>query len=508
MENESNQIGLLVDYAKAVLKQAYRNRFLFVFAFAVVSLVVLAIGVVYPKTYTSYSTLYADRSNIIQPLLSGQASVTRVDNQLRVVQEAIFSPRILQEVAKKSGVLKGNESPSEIEKKTNAIRGGLKVAGIGPSIIKISYSSQDPDRTFDVVTAVVAEFIKDSSDSKKNESREAFEFINNQVETYKRQLQEAEDRLRTFKGSRLDGSEGSVNQRITQLRSTIETLNLDIEELQTRKQSVEKELAQENEFVTRQFKSNIYRDSLLQAQRQLEVMLLSYTETHPDVVSLKLKIEDIKSSMIAANSEDKESPQTEISSNPHYEMLRSNLSDTSVKLESALKRKASTEELLEEAYARLKRVAGYQAELSELTRDYEVTRKIYEDMLARKEKARLSMTLDIEGRGMNYKIQEPAAYPLSPSGIRFLHFALIGPIFGVLGPIGALLGLILVDPRIRFQRELSSIKNTELMGAIPHMMTPLDRRVLKWDALVLLAIVGAVFLIYAVVAYLRFANII
>ncbi len=508
MESESNQIGLLLDYAKAVLKQAYQNRFIFVFCFAIVSIAVLAVGAFYPKTFSSYSTLYADRTNIIQPLLSGSASVTRVDNQLRVVQEAIFSPRILQKVAERTGVLNGDELPSAAEKKINGIRGGLNVQALGPSLIKISYSSGDPDRTFDIVTAVVDEFIKDSSDSKKNESRQAYEFINNQVESYKRQLQEAEENLRTFKSNNTDGSESSVNQRISALRGDIESLTLDIEEAQTRKKTIEKELAGEAEFVSKQYEGSVYLSSLLEAQRQLDNLLLTYTDTHPDVVALKYKINDLKKSM--AESENRDETNTDKSANvianPNHQVLRTQLLDTKVKIDTLLKRKASIEKLLAEQYERLKRVAAVQAELAELTRDYQVTQGIYEDMLARKEKARLSMTLDIEGRGMSYKIQEPAVYPLSPTGIRFIHFAMVGPILGILFPFGALLGLIIIDPRVRFQRELNAIKNTEVMGVIPHMMTPLDRRVLKWDALVMLAVVAVVFLIYIVVGWLRLSG--
>src|SRR5690606_19829483 len=94
-------------------------------------------------------------------------------------------------------------------------------------------------------------------------------------------------------------------------------------------------------------------------------------------------------------------------------------------------------------------IQANKAKLAELTRDNEVNKEIYDDLLKRREKARVSMRLDVEGQGLNYKIHEPAAYPLAPSGIRFLHFAIAGLFLGLLAPIGILAAVLQVDPRVR-----------------------------------------------------------
>ena len=49
--------------------------------------------------------------------------------------------------------------------------------------------------------------------------------------------------------------------------------------------------------------------------------------------------------------------------------------------------------------------------LSELLRRYEATRDVYQDLLKRRENARVSMELDAQHRGFNLRIQEPAELP-------------------------------------------------------------------------------------------------
>ena len=152
---------------------------------------------------------------------------------------------------------------------------------------------------------------------------------------------------------------------------------------------------------------------------------------------------------------------------------------------------------------RAQRVAANQAQLSELTRDYNVTRDVYEEMLQRKESARLSMTLDIEGQGISYRIQEPATFPLKPSGLRFIHFAIIGPIIGLLVPIGLLILYVMVDPHFRSARALQQQlpPGIELIGVIPHYHTPLNERLLRKDVLILF-----ILCLLAMAAYASFAS--
>jgi uncharacterized protein involved in exopolysaccharide biosynthesis len=205
-------------------------------------------------------------------------------------------------------------------------------------------------------------------------------------------------------------------------------------------------------------------------QSRIDTLLLSYQESYPDVVNLRLQMEDITTAMREAQAEETTVEQNgnDIVTNPFYEELRSKLSAAEVSLNTRLRRMTATNRLLAEEFERRKRIAAQQAQLSELTRDYNVTKRIYDDMLERKEKARLSMTLSIEGQGVSYKIQEPPEYPLNPEGVRFLHYVLMGPFLGGLLAIGAVIAYVMLDPRLRFPAALSH-QNSELLLAVVEM---------------------------------------
>src|SRR5690606_38570489 len=139
---------------------------------------------------------------------------------------------------------------------------------------------------------------------------------------------------------------------------------------------------------------------------QLEQLLLTYQENYPDVVSLRGQINELDTAIEQLQSQGEVFGANAQVENPLYEELRKQLQAANVDLRGQKRRMQSLVHLQDQGVERAERVAANQAEMSELTRDYDVARGVYEDMLQRKESARLSMSLDIEGQGITYRIQE------------------------------------------------------------------------------------------------------
>jgi capsular polysaccharide biosynthesis protein len=112
------------------------------------------------------------------------------------------------------------------------------------------------------------------------------------------------------------------------------------------------------------------------------------------------------------------------------------------------------------------------------------------------------MTLDIEGQGVSYRIQEPATFPLKPSGLHFIHFALIGPLLGLILPLGLLIAYVMFDPHLRSARTLQKQlpDDIQLIGVIPHYRSPLGDRLLKKDMLLIVAASALAMALYVAIA--------
>ena len=470
--------------------------------FLLVSFTLLGLGLLWPKTYTTSAVLFADVTNIIEPLLKGRAEVTKIDRSEQA-GEVIYTRNNLVAAAIEAGLITKQTDEAQQDRIIRQIRSAITIRKErNNNHFTVSYSADNPDKSFEMLNAIVNVFIEDTARKKREESVGAYNFIDAQVQTYKKQLESAEEKLKDFNAKNTDGSEESVSNRIAGLRQEIEALKITIEETQARMNTIQQQLGSEGQYLQAKGQIDEMRQRRTVLTNQLEQLLLSYQESYPDIISLRAQIADLDAAIEKMQSSGEVFGNSEKVQNPLYEELRKQLAEADVNLRTQKRRMQSLVNLQEQEYERQQRIASNQAQLSELTRDYNVTKKVYEEMLQRKEAARLSMTLDIEGQGVSYRIQEPASFPLKPSGITFIHFVFIGPIAGLAISLGLLVLYVLLDPHFRSARALQRQlpEDIELIGIIPHYKSPLGERLFKRDMLLILVILVASLATYVGIA--------
>lgn len=491
----------LKELVSALKSELIRFRFWFVTAFLVISFSILLVGVLLPKKYSTTVMLVADVTNIIEPLLKGNAEVTKIDRSEQA-QQFIHTRGVIEAAAKERGMIKKGMSADEQDQVIKSIRASLIVNSDKNNYFRLTYVANDPDRSFEMLNSIVNVFLADTEKRKREESLGAYNFIDAQVQSYKHQLELAEEKLKEFNSANLDGSRESVAGRLSQLRSDIENLKINIEESQARVNTLQQQLGNEGQYQHAKGQVDELKQRRQTLNAQLEKLLLDYQEDYPDVISARAQLATLNASISKLESSGEVYNKTENLANPLYEELRKQLSVADVDLRSQRRRMDSLIRLQAQEEERAQRVAAGQAQLSDLTRDYDVTRKVYEEMLQKKEAARLSMTLDIEGQGISYRIQEPAVFPLKPSGLGYIQFAILGPFIGFLLPLGLLIAFVIADPHIRSSRvlQLQLPPDIEMLGVIPHYNSPLGERLLKKDMVAILGISIICMIVYLVLA--------
>lgn len=493
-------IQFILDTLRAVKLELYRHRLAAVIVFMAVTAGVLTLGYVVPKSYTSEAVLYADQSSILQPLLRGQAEVTQLD-RINEAREMMQSRSFLEQIALDTGLIHGGETDVVRNAQINDLRKQVGIRVSNRNFLELSYTSGSADKSFQVLSAVLDRFVERTVRKKRSESQGAYEFIDSQVKSYQRQLEDAEERLKEFKSANQDGTESSVLSRIENLRRDIENLKLEIQQTESDVQLTREQLDGEQPVrrVTVDEGQSSAERRLAKMRQELDTLLLRYHERHPDVVSIKRQIANLEKQVSNQSDSDRDGEVTEVMENPVYEKLKIQLSESTTRLEGQKKRLASLKKLLNEAFGRSQRVAGNQAELSELTRDYNVTKGVYEDMLQSREKARLTMTLDVQGEGVSYKIQEPASYPTHWDGLQLYQLGLAGPFLGSAMVLGLLVMLVIFDQRVRSPRslQLALPEGVSVLTTIPHYRSTWKDRLFRKDTLAILCI-----LVVFMVAYL------
>jgi polysaccharide chain length determinant protein (PEP-CTERM system associated) len=494
----------------ALIGEARRRRVTMGVIFAVIALLALGVGMVWPKKYEASTTILAEESSIITPLMEGAASATGNKNRAGIARDVIFSRRVLDEVLRSGGWLANSPSALDRDKIIEGIKGRTKIINNRENLITITYFDSDPKRAFEVTRAFGQLFISESLASKQRESREAYEFINSQVEAYRGKLTDAEGKLKAYRDANADarpGNDVDTNSRISQLRTQIENNRMDYMQKQSQAAAIASQINGESEVNAVQTVGGIYTTQLGDLQGQLDKLLLNYTDDYPDVIRLRHQIEDVRKQAATADAQRAAGGPMPIdhstTMNPVYQQMRLQLSAVRGDAAASAARVGASESMLQSELERSKRIASSENVIAELTRDYNVNRDVYQDLLKRRENARVSMNLDAEQRGLTFLVQNPAVMPLVPSGLRFMHFGLAGLALSLVIPFGLLFAVARFDPRVRSVGQLERATGFPVLASIPFYPTPRDRRRDHLHNMALALIVAGVGAVYLLLFWMR-----
>lgn len=504
----------------ALIKESYARRNTIFVVFVIISLTMLAIGSIWPKRYTSFAIIHVDNSNIIRPLMMGAAEATTPIDQPTSAREIIFGEKIMTQILSKAGWLKTNPTEIEKEKIKNSIKENVTIVDYGRSLLKIEYIDSVPMRAYTTVSNMTELFIKEGEKAKIEESESAYEFIEKQVNEYLEKLTKVENELREFRSNNPDtrpGLETELSSRISRVQSDIEGTKLELRETLIGRDSLQHQLSGEAAITISQSREGQYRTKIADLQTRLEALRLDYKETYPDIIRIKHQITDLKRSMSEEISRRENAMQQAkisgsqymdeaIALSPLYQQLRSNLSSTETRIATLKARISELEKILENEYDRARKIHGGEATLSQLTRNYRVNQEIYQDLLRRRENARVSRSLDREQQGISFKLQEPANIPLIPTGIRFLHFAAAGIILGLGVPIGLIYVMLQVDPRVRFSGVITNELNIPVLAELTRLPSYAEEHRAKLNLLLLSAGTIMVLVIYGIVGWLKYTG--
>ena len=483
-----------------IIREVRTRKWLALLLFAAVSFAVLGAGFVFPYKYSSNVVIYVDDQNIITPLMEGSAVTTEISDRTSAAKEMLQARDVIGKVATDPEIF-GEEAAGldgeSLERRIAALRSNMNVRPRGERYFSIGYTSESPMEAFRISQRLGQLFIEENNSRKRAESRSAYDFIDKQVKNYERIIADVERKLQRFLSENTEGTESEANSRMASLRRDLELAELEKTELEARARSLRSELGSVQPMLDRSQTDDPYVRRIREKEAQLDELRLRYHDTYPDIVALKEQIAELRSQRQRALENDEiDRVAGEQLVNPLHQDLSAELAKTRASIQTMESRIGSIKGLIAEQEKRMERIQENKAQYAELTRDMEVNQQIYNDLLKRREKARVSMHLDLEGQGLNYRIHETAQYPLEPSGPKFQAFASAGIVLGLLAPFGLAAGVLQIDPRVRARKQLEDGIGLPVLAEIPQVRTPYEKRRDRW-----LTIMVSVFAVLVIVAY-------
>jgi len=498
-----------LDQIKFSLIVLWRIRKLALVIFFIISLAVLAIGLLLPKVYVSSSTILVDEQNILTPLMEGTAVATSVKDQAKNAWQLLTGQyakaRVMDYIATEIEGL--NER--QIEHKWSAIKDKTNISNVGKNLISIRYKSSDPVEAQKFSSFFTDLFIDESIKNKRRESESAYNFIASQAEVYHEKLKDSEGGLKEFRSENLGASPdsaGTVSSRILELQRSTEQTQLDITEIEIQLKNIEAQMSGEAQVSAQLTEEGQLQERISSLQGQMDTLRMTYRDNYPDIVIIKDQIESLREQMEHVQKQDKKEISTSGRLNPLFQELRSQYSQLSTQLDALKTRLKATKNLLLDEKDRARQINTVDAVLAQLTRDYDVNKNLYQTLLRQRETARVSMNIDIANQGLTLKVTEQPIVPISPVGLRLFHFALVGIFLAIAAPIGLAVMLMLFDGRPRSINDIQNAIQGPVIGQITtYREESYKKNIYKWFTTVFL-VFSLVVSVYVYVAWVRILN--
>jgi polysaccharide chain length determinant protein (PEP-CTERM system associated) len=489
----------IVASLRAELRSAWRYRWHALgVAWAVCMLGWLAVYLT-PDTYEARARFYLDTSSALAPFVKDLSVGMDVDQQVDMVRQMVLGRDALLNVARETDLDVTATTPAELESVLERLSTSIQLTGGAPSRANprerdrnfaISYRDTDSNRAVQVVQIVLDSFIENTLQKRSSGFQTAQDFLAQQIVQQERRLADAEHKLAEFKRKNLSNlpmQEGSYIQSLQVEMSTLQDLNAQQRTLSSRRQQLTVQLEAENKYVpsssvpasavgSREAGSNDPDQRLLQAEAQLQQLLRVYTPKHPEVIALEENLAQMRAERRAelARIGITDVPERgTMVANPVHEQIRLQRNQVDIELAAVRGQIADRSARVRDMKSRMETMPEVEAELAQLTRDYDVLKERYTAMLQQLEAARLSDAVG-ETETVDFSIVDPPAALSSPVAPPRL-LLLIGVLALGLGAGGAVaFAMSRLNPVFDTMTDLETATGLPVLGAIG--LTWLDRR--------------------------------
>ena len=492
MQTESFDLHELFQYVVEEARAAWRYRWKALMVAWGVMIVGALLVFSLPNKYEASAQVYADTDALTNPLLRGVAVQPDVRARLQVVTHTLLSRPNLESVADKTGLSLRATTPADKDALLLKLGAAVQIKDAGTqSLYNLSYSDSDRDMAQKVVQAFLQILMNDTVGANTASTTTAQNFLDQQVADYGKRLTDAEEKLANFQKANIgflpSQGGGGYYARLQTAETQLQALQSQYDAALSGRGTAASQMRSvangsaspgidpRTQEIDRQIASY---------QQKLSTLLLTYTDEYPDVTSTKRMIAQLQTRRAALKKDGSSGSTGSVATgNPVYQEMQKSMYASQVNLHALATQIAMQKQQIADLKGSADQITDVQANWQLLTRNYDVTKKQYDQLLERSNTAQLSQDATQSGNNLKFRVINPPIVPLLPvSPNRGLLLLLV---FGFAVAMGAGFAYLLhkITPVFVSLRELQKSTDYPVLGAFSLVLSPSRRREQRRDVL-------------------------
>ena len=463
----------LLRHAKLLLRGMWLYRRLGVLAAWTVGVIAALVILLIPDKYEASARIYVDTDSVLRPLMAGLAVQPNAEQQIAVLSRTLISRPNVERLVRMADLDLKIDSKDEREALIDSLTKTLSIRSAGrDNLYTLSFRDPDPARATKVVQSLTTLFVESSLGDKQKDGDSARKFIDEQIKIYEKKLADAEVRLKEFKLQNMDTQLGigEGGSRFNEMAAQLSQARLQLREAQNARDAVKRQILGDGAAAGGGVGVPELDDRIDTLKRNLDKLLQSYTEQHPDVLGARRMIKELEDQRRIESAERRRiganNPAALLGSDNVSLALRTQLSSAEAQVASLRARVAEYERRLAQAKESMRLMPEVEAEYAQLNRDYAVNKKNYENLVERRESAMMSSDMGALGGVADFRVIDPpraSSTPVAPNRMVLLPLAFLGSL-----AVGVLICLLASQVRPTFSdaRAMREFAGLPLLGTV------------------------------------------
>jgi len=503
----------VLDQVMSLLRGIWLRRWQAVIVAWLIAVVGWAVVHTLPKRYEASARVYIDTQSILKPLMSGLAINTSIEQQVQVMTRTLLSRPNMEKVARMTDMNIQAKTPKDMEELVTGLMSGvqLDIARSQDNLYRISYQNSNPALAKSVVQSLLTILVEGSLGNKRKDTDSAKRFIEDQIKQYEKKLSASENLLKEFKQKHIGMMPGQGGDYFSKLGATQQSVNeatLALREAETRRDQLKRQLTDEEPEVagttTESVTANPELDSRIQSlQKNLDQLRLGYTEQHPDIVNAKRVIAQLEAQK-KQEAKSKKSVSATATKNPYYQQLSLSLAEAEAQAASMRARVNEYTTRFNTLRQQANMVPQVETDLVQLTRDYEVNKSNFEQLLARRGSAQMSEDMEAQADVIDFRVIDPPYVPPTPSYPNKPLLLSVVLLLALAGGAGIAFIISQVRPVVVDRAGIADVTEYPVLGSVTMVWNEAQRKSRRKNLVAWLASAGSLAGAYVVLLGISF----
>lgn len=440
----------------------------------------LVVAIRLPNTYRAETVILVDPQKVPDSYVPATGNSTIAD-RLSTVRQEVMSPTRLKELLAETGLYAQDRAKGHDDLIVQRLQKSIQLevvdsGGSRQSALRIGYTGLTPEEAALVPNKLASMVIRSSIRSREEQSSGTAEFLENELQETKKELEKKETEMGRIKSTYimdLPESKQFHLEALTSLRNQLQASRDRVNRDQQEKVYLQSMVANTNTTVDLDADSDAAPRSPEEVRAQkLESRLAElrsrYGASHPDVRKAQIELERVRAKAAAdeklATPEQAPRPTRRAIHNP---VIESQVNKIDQEIQEQAKLQKQMEEQISFHSSKLEREPIFEQQIAGLMRDYDTLRAHYNHLLDKKLSADMYTALVSHEEAERFVILDPAIVPTKPFAPNRFAYGLVALLGGLLIGIGLALGVELTDSSVRDEHEAANILGKAVIAGIP-----------------------------------------